>query len=401
MCFISAVPRDTLQLAERPCPQWPLARIQHHLYVDTSNLAVIRELAELPLLAPLLRNLFAQRLQREQTEDWQSRLGQEGVTAAHVIAQARAEGRLPLRVERIQYETARIKSILLASIDGSALPPAPAGGHLQLYLPGGRMRQYSLCPTGDDHSYAIAVALEADGRGGSRWLHETLQEGDVIATSLPQDSYPPANGNGLHVMFAGGIGITPFLSMIAHFRRSGQRYRLYYTCRRPEEAAFVDALRALCGTDLNLHVSGEGRGRLDLPAIVAALPEDAHVYCCGPQAMVSALQQAMPGSAKQRLHVEAFAPPAASGQHDGYRVTLASSGRQLDVAPGQRLLDALRNGGVEVPSSCETGNCGSCVMRYSEGHAMHFDTCLTDATRASFLAACVSHAISPSITLAL
>lgn len=378
---------DAMEVIERPHPQWPLSRVQACLYDDTNNVAAMQTLSTLDALAPLMRELFARRLAERAT-------GAAGGAAP--------ETWLPLRVDAVTQVSSTVRSCLLSSLDGAPLPAAAPGAHIGVRLPGGLLRQYSLCPAPQPHQYRIAVAWAADSRGGSRWLHETLSPGDVLQCSPPRDGFPVAPHASRHVMFAGGIGITPFLSMVDHFEAHGQAYHLYYLGRRRTAMAFADELRARCGEHLTLHITDEAQGRrLDIAAAVAGLPADAHVYCCGPQAMVEAVEAASNGLPPGHLHIEKFAAPANPGSDRSYSVFLAQRGLWLDVAPGRSLLASLRAHGVAVPSSCETGSCGTCVLPYREGDVMHRDSCLTESARQSRMAACVSCARSDSIVLDL
>lgn len=206
---------DTLRIVERRHPEWTISRIQHYLYVDTGHVEAISTLADLDLMAPLIRDLFRKRLQSLEIEDWSSRLveGSPGTDSA-VAATSGGKEWFPLRVRSMTAESPNVRSFILVAKDGSGLPPSEPGTHIKLKLPKGLYRQYSLCENSQGRSYQIAVGLAQEGRGGSRWIHESLRLGTTLLASAPSNSFPVAPNAQLHVMFAGGIGITPFLSMI-------------------------------------------------------------------------------------------------------------------------------------------------------------------------------------------
>lgn len=378
---------DVMEVIERPHPEWPLSRVQEYLYGDTNNVAAMAVLSRLDALAPLMRELFAHRLA-------ELAVGAMGDTAH--------ETWLPLRVDAVTQVSSTVRSYLMSSLDGAPLPTPAPGAHIGMRLPIGLVRQYSLCPTPQRHQYRIAVALAADGRGGSRWLHETLSPGDVLQCSPPRDGFPVAPSASCHVMFAGGIGITPFLSMIEHFEAHGLAYHLYYLGRHRAASAFVKQLQAQCGEHLSLHFTDEVQGRrLDVATVVARLPADTHVYCCGPDSMVDAVRAGSNGLPPGHLHIEKFSAPLDAGTDRAYSVFLATRNRWVEATPGKSLLASLRMHGIAVPSSCETGSCGTCVLPYREGAITHRDSCLTDQARQSRMAVCVSYASSDSIVLDL
>jgi ferredoxin-NADP reductase/MOSC domain-containing protein YiiM len=394
---------DTLRIVERRHPEWTISRIQHYLYVDTGNVEAMTTLADLDLMAPLIRDLFRKRLQTLEIEDWSSRLveGSSGADSALVGTSGGKEW-LSLRVRSITEESPNVRSFILVANDGGGLPPSEPGAHIKLKLPNGLERQYSLCENSKGRSYRIAVGLEQEGRGGSRWIHESLRLGATLLACAPSNSFPIAPNAQLHVMFAGGIGITPFLSMIQHFRKTGAPFRLFYLARSKEAAPFLDELGNLRASEVQFHFTdGDSTKRLDIGAIINGLDETAHVYCCGPASLMDAVRNAPTKLPASNYHFEAFAPVANAGHARPFTVQLASSGKSVAVSARQSILEALRANGIDVPSSCESGSCGTCVVAFNQGEVDHNDTCLTAGARKSHLAVCVSRAASDSITLEL
>lgn len=309
---------------------------------------------------------------------------------------------MKVRVEHVIEESNTVRSYVLVPTDSTMLPASGPGDHVKLRLPNGLVRQYSLCSNSSGEAYTIGVARAAESRGGSRWIHESLNVGDSIECSPPSSSFPVAEDASLHVMFAGGIGITPFLSMIEHFQSINARFRLYYLARRRTSAAFVKKIETSCADQAMLYFSDDNQNRLfDVEAEIVALPEGAHVYCCGPAPLMQAVRDAKSTLPETHFHFEAFVSPADASDESPFVVDLSVSKLRIAVAPGQTILNALRQNNVYAPSSCETGTCGTCVVPYSNGAVQHKDMCLTAQARQSYMAVCVSRASSDSITIAL
>lgn len=287
-----------------------------------------------------------------------------------------------------------VRVLTLADPDDWELPPFAAGAHVDLHLPSGRIRQYSLCgdPT-EPARWRVAVGLEAAGRGGSAEAHG-LEAGTTLLASLPRNLFPLAQ-TGRAVMVAGGIGITPFLSMAPVLARAGRDFELH-VCT-PGETPFGAALAAY-GDRVRFHRSADG-GRLDLTALIAGVGPEDHLYCCGPARMVD--EAAHAGAVLgERLHIERFGVdgPAVAA---AYEIELARSGRVIPVGVGQTMLDALRGAGLDLPATCEGGVCLDCRTRYLAGEPEHRDLALTAAERGAWLTPCVSGCAGGRIVLDL
>jgi ferredoxin-NADP reductase len=284
--------------------------------------------------------------------------------------------------------------------------PAPApGSHVDLHLPGGQIRQYSLCGDPDDDSaYRIAVKREDEGRGASRWIHENLTVGRTIPASAPRNNFPLAQASH-HVFIAGGIGITPILPMTRHLARRNVPFELHYCAHDPRNAPFLSDLREICGPHrLTTYFSVANDGpatRLNVEAQLKAMTPGAHVYCCGPQRLTQAFRASAINWPESYVHCEVFKPTLDENfVPEPFDVKLASTGEVLRIPANKSALDILRAHGVGLPSSCEFGICGSCACRYLDGTVIHRDSVLDITARQEQMILCVSRA-RVSVTLDL
>ena len=287
----------------------------------------------------------------------------------------------------------------LAAPDGRALPPFSAGAHIDVHV-GGLVRQYSLCNRpGETHRYQIGVLRDANSRGGSVAMH-ALAVGDSLQISAPKNHFPLAADARHSILLAGGIGVTPLLAMAEQLAADGASFALHYATRSSERTAFRDRLAAA-------HLAPHARcyvddapqnGRLDLAAVLSQPNAETHVYVCGPAGFIDAtLQQARAlGWQDANLHREYFGaalPATDAGEMGAFDIRLAHSGKTMPVRAGETVIDALRGCGIDWPTSCEQGVCGTCLTKVLQGEAQHHDNYLTDEERAEgcFLP-CVSRA---------
>ncbi|MDH4874647.1 PDR/VanB family oxidoreductase [Pseudomonas sp. BN515] len=314
---------------------------------------------------------------------------------------------LDVVITAIRPEARDILSLELARADHGPLPAFSAGAHIDLHLPNGLVRQYSLCNhPGENHRYQIAVLRSSDSRGGSEAVHQ-LRPGQALRIGTPRNLFPLAEGGGRSLLMAGGIGITPLLCMAEHLASSGADFQLHYCARSEEHAAFVERLEGspFAGR-VQLHFDDGARGRLDISRLLADQPGDTRLYTCGPAGfMQHVLDSARElGWAEARLHREYFSAEAApQGAADAFEVQLASSGQVLRVEAGENVVEALRKVGVEVPVACEQGICGTCLTRVLEGVPEHRDLFLTEEEQAANdqFTPCCSRARSPRLVLDL
>jgi ferredoxin-NADP reductase len=300
-----------------------------------------------------------------------------------------ASSTLQVRVRATTYEAQHILGFeLVPIVPATTLPAFTAGAHIDVHLPGGLLRSYSLLNDPQEtHRYRIGVNRDAHSRGGSRHMHEQLRTGAVLTISTPRNLFEMDESSAFNVFIAGGIGITPMLSMIARSQALGTPWRLHYAARTRQHAGFLDVLAAYQGqpgAEVQLNFDQESGGRmLDLNAVIAALPEGAHVYACGPQPLLAAYEQATAILPPARVHREYFAAKEAAATDGSYTVTLARSQRTLQIQPGQTLLDGLIAIGAEPTFSCQQGICGTCEVRVLEGTPDHRDMVLTEAEQAA------------------
>lgn len=275
-----------------------------------------------------------------------------------------------------------IVRIALASAAGAALPAFTAGAHIDLHLPNGLVRSYSLLEA-DRDMYAIAVACDRASRGGSSWIHEHLQPGVRIGSSAPRNNFPLAEAAERSLFIAGGIGITPIMSMLARLEALRRDWRLVYCARSRRAAAFADDL-ARYGDRVRLHLDDEaGGGFADIGALVTRAQPQTHFYCCGPLPMLAAFEAATQALDPAQVHVEYFSARAPRSTAGGYTVVLARSGRELEVRAGHTIIDTMMMAGIDTPYSCLEGVCGTCETRVLEGEPDHRDLVLSRAERDS------------------
>jgi tetrachlorobenzoquinone reductase len=312
-----------------------------------------------------------------------------------------AEGLMQVRVKRISYEAQSINSYELVVPAGGDLAPFTAGSHIDLHLPNGMIRSYSLVNDPSEcHRYVIAINKDTASRGGSRHIHETLRAGDLITISHPKNNFLLEESAAHTILIAGGIGITPLLSMIRRLGAFGRSCELHYAARTRAAAAFLDELKAL-GPRLHLHVDEETGRILDLPAIVRSAPAGAHLYCCGPVPMLEAFEAATADRPSAQVHVEYFTAREKPAVEGGFQVKLARSNRTITVEPGKTILNALLDAGVHVNYACTEGVCGTCETRVIEGVPDHRDLFLGKEEQAANTTMMICCSGSKSGTLVL
>ncbi|MCY0096308.1 cytochrome P450/oxidoreductase [Hoeflea ulvae] len=308
-----------------------------------------------------------------------------------------------VRIAAIEDAAQGIKLLRLEDPDGLPLPAWTPGAHIDLVL-GDFTRKYSLCGDPSASNYTVAVLREAEGRGGSAFVHTRLAPGMVVRMRGPKNYFRLGDAADQHVLIAGGIGITPIVAMADRLKALGRNYVVHYAGRARDHMAFVDRLVADHGASLVLHVSSEGR-RADLASIIASASEGARIHACGPQRMLDELGRLCADLPEGRYTCEAFSSDEGLAQADdtGFAVELADSDLTLSVAAGQTLLQAVRAAGIDVPSDCEEGLCGSCEVRVLDGEIDHRDKVLSSAERAQGdrMMACCSRSAGARLRLAL
>lgn len=283
---------------------------------------------------------------------------------------------------------------------GTPFPAFEAGAHIDLHLPNGLVRSYSLInPLDKSGSYRIAVLLDPNSRGGSRCVHEQLCVGTQLMISAPRNHFRLHEDTPHSFLLAGGIGITPLYAMLQRLAQLGRSVDLVVCARTRAQAAFLSAARALAGPALRVHehLDDEAGGPPDLRALLGAQPVGTHFYCCGPGPMIEAFESTCASLGHEHVHVERFAaapPPAAAASASAYELRLRRSGRTLRVDPATPLLDTVLAAGIDVPFSCREGICGACETPVLAGTVAHRDNVLSVAEQRAncSMMLCVSHA---------
>lgn len=272
-------------------------------------------------------------------------------------------------------------------LEGTDLPPWEPGAHLDLVLPSGLVRQYSLCgDPAESGTYTVAARLIEDGRGGSREVHEQLHEGTEIEIRGPRNRFALVR-SAAYLFVAGGIGITPVLPMLRAAEAAGADWRLVYCGRSRASMPFLDEIEKLGADGGRVTVVAEDESGLPDLAFLAGTPEETAVYCCGPDGLMDAVTRLLPEG--RRPHLERFAPGAQEGGGP-FEVELRRTGRTVRVAEGQSVLAAVRAEVRDVSYSCEQGFCGTCQQRVLAGEIDHRDELLTDGEREDSMLICVS-----------
>ncbi|MFD4143941.1 PDR/VanB family oxidoreductase [Streptomyces sp. NPDC058572] len=290
----------------------------------------------------------------------------------------------------VTERTEPAEGVVQLRLEAAGLPAWQPGAHIDVVLPSGLVRPYSLCgDPSEPGTYTIATRLIEDGRGGSREVHEQLQEGVDIEIRGPRNRFPLADSEA-YVFVAGGIGITPILPMVRALAAAGANWRLLYGGRSRASMPYVDELAKLGADGYRVLVVPEDESGLpDLAAFLAGTAPGTAVHCCGPDPLMDAVAALLPASCT--LHLERFAPGAAGpGDDVPFEVELRRSRRVVQVAPGRSVLSAVRAELPDVPYSCEQGFCGTCQQRVLEGEIDHRDELLTDGERDGSMLICVS-----------
>lgn len=338
----------------------------------------------------------------------------DGPMALAHDAAAASENLLSVRVNQVRFEARAIQSYELVDPDGGQLPPFEAGAHIDVHLPNGLVRQYSICSDpAHQHHYIIGVLRDESGRGGSRSIHESLHVQDIVRISAPRNNFRLRGGARKVLLLAGGIGVTPLKSMAHELERAGVDYELHYCAKDASCTAFRDEFASMAGSGrvryhFDAGVPGQG---LDIGALLGTPLPDTHVYYCGPAGFMKACAASTLSWPAGAVHCEHFkAPAAADPNRQGaapqppagtFVIRLRSTGARVDVGPEQSMVDALQCAGVHVATSCSSGLCGTCKVRYLSGTIDHRDFILGAQEQAEFLTACVSRATSAEVELDL
>lgn len=383
---------DEIRLVERPHPRWTIERIQEYLHRNTGDLAVTEELAAIPEFGKECHDAFVSR-------------------AAKLRAKARREQGLDeeeeddpaqwrdFKIAEKRRQTGRITSFVLEAVEPVPEPESVGqGSHAKLRIPiPGRgdplVRAYSVVG-GDRNRLELGIALEPNSRGASRHLHETAAPGDIIQVGRITGMNIVTSCSS-HVFVAGGVGITAFLALLEALRKFNFDASLHYAVRSADDVPFEQRVRALGEDVVTIYDASAGQ-RLSIPNIIKTMPWNSRLYFCGPPPMMDeALRETRAaGIPPEEVHFEAF---SADSGGDPFEAVIANrDGAEVQVGAEESLLEALqaRFGAEQVPSSCEVGNCGTCVVRLRAGRAEHRGSALGEEDKAAgSMLSCVSRGV--------
>jgi ferredoxin-NADP reductase len=320
------------------------------------------------------------------------------------------QARLNLVVTEVRQETPLIRAIRLVPAQDAPLPSWEAGAHIKIYLPQGDERSYSLINATADssaninpRSYLLGVRLEEPSQGGSVFMH-ALKPGDAIAASAPSNNFQLALTDKPVILLAGGIGVTPLLSMATELTARGHPFRFYYAGRSRAHLAFLPVIEGLVGDKLALHAD-DLSGLFDVVGLMASLKDEEPLYCCGPMPMIElAINTAKQlGWRDGRLHFEIFTAPQPKAGDQAFEVVLKTSGESFHIPAGKSILDVLIEAGKDPMHDCKRGDCGICQVEVIEGVPDHRDFILTDSQKAAgeLMQICVSRSKTPRLVLDL
>lgn len=327
---------------------------------------------------------------------------------------SRAQTGLSLVVRQIRFEAKGINSYELADPAGAELPAFTAGAHIDLHLPNGVVRQYSLCNSAAErHRYVIAVLRDEQGRGGSTALHDGLHVQDMVQVSIPRNNFQLMPEAKKVILIAGGIGMTPLKSMAHALEAKGVPFEMHYCSRNAGAVAFKEQLEApwVHGA-LHFHFDqGDPAKGLNIAELLREAATGTHLFYCGPPGFMKACAEAASHWPAGTVHFEHFKAPepvpagaaaaTASAAAGSFMLKIASTGAMIEVPADRSIVDALAQAGIHVDTSCEAGLCATCKIRYLEGEVDHRDVVLSDAEHGQWLTACVSRATSGVLVLDL
>lgn len=319
--------------------------------------------------------------------------------------------KLQVRVQQIRYEAIDIVSLSLVDPSGADLPEFTAGAHIDVHLPNGLIRQYSLCgPVSEKNNYLVGVLNEYPGTGGSKFVHENLRVGELLEISEPKNLFKLNSSAERHLLIGGGIGITPILSMSHTLERQKAEYRLHYCSKSLENTAFhKEIVETVKHGKLQFHFDGGNpENGLDVKAELLDYVDGTHLYCCGPQGMMDAVRESSSHWPAGTVHFEFFSPDAIPkteseelAEESEFQIRLATSGQVLTVPAYKTIVDVLRENGIFVETSCEDGFCGTCLTRYLEGEPDHRDEVLDDEDHEEYVLICCARSKTPELVLDL
>lgn len=371
----------TIRLLERPYPEWTVARIMYYLYLETGNFERMKEIIEIPPLGEEIKDKFRARLAKGVTEDQNERMfGDDSVFM---------DTWNEYRVVEKRRETKQVTAFVLEAVEVTKNPtPVEPGSHVRLKLGGKLVRAYSVVG-GTSARFELGIALDPESRGGSKHMHEQVKQGDIVTTGRVTASFPLAKDADEHIIIAGGIGITAFLAALQYLKETNQNFHLHYAVS--DEIAFANHIAAL-GSNATIYRKSLGH-RLNLSDVLSHASSGSHVYTCGPQRLMDAVQTtaeqySIPDAS---VHMEQFTVTTSG---DPFTAELKQSKKVVEVGATQTLLDVLRDIGMDIDSSCEVGNCGTCRVDVCGGRVQHKGTALLEEEKKEgAMLSCVSRGV--------
>ncbi|KAF2804644.1 PK beta-barrel-protein domain-containing protein-like protein [Mytilinidion resinicola] len=372
-------PGDEIKMLKRLNPKWTVAAVQHYLYIEMNNVDMMKEIVVLEELGEDIKKIFRNRLNKK-FEDQQARLLGDDSMVLNTWSE--------YRIAEKQMETPQIASFVLEAVEPAESPAAvQPGSHVRLKLGGKLVRAYSVIG-GTENRFELGIAFDANSRGGSKFLHEKTKRGDTLTVGNITTSFPLSKRADHHIIIAGGIGITAFLAAAQFLESTGMSYSFHLAVA--SDVPFRRYLDPL-GDKVTIYSKFQGN-RMDIPTVLARGDDNTHVYCCGPERLMEGVTNAAEGIGlpKSNIHFETF-QISASG--DPFTADLTISKKKIEVDASKSLLDALRETGFDIPSSCEAGNCGTCQVTVCGGRIEHRGTGLTDEEKENTMLSCVSRGI--------
>ncbi|HEY1145992.1 MAG TPA: PDR/VanB family oxidoreductase [Allosphingosinicella sp.] len=314
---------------------------------------------------------------------------------------------LTVQVSEVSAEARDVVRLELRPVSGGALPPFEPGSHIEVTLPNGLVRHYSMvndCRETD--RYVIAVGRAAAGKGGSDYIHRQVRCGSQLRITPPRNNFHLDPKAGSYLFLAGGIGVTPIMAMIRWAEANKRPWRLVYAARSRQRTAFYEELCGFGPERVHFHFDDERGCVLDVAEAMAGLAPDEQIYCCGPAPLMKAAEEAAKNLPPGTNRFEWFDAPedaAADAKGEEFRIRLNRSGRELTVPADKSILETLEANGIIHPFSCREGLCGTCQTGVCEGEPDHRDYVLSDEERAvgDKMMVCVSRAKSPLLVLDL
>ena len=309
---------------------------------------------------------------------------------------------ISVRLKSITYEAKDVLLFELIPLHGQKLQPFSAGSHIDVYLPNGLIRQYSLCNSPlENNRYVLGVKRDPQSRGGSNCMHDVLKVGSELKISVPRNNFPLCQEASHSVLIAGGIGITPLISMAHELSAKNASWHLFCSFKNRSEVALSGQFES---SKVHLHIDDESQSEfLNVASILANAPQGSHFYCCGPEPMLNHFIELSKAIDASRIHFEFFKPVATKLSGDGFEVNLHQTKKRFYVRPDQTILQVLQKNGISAPGSCEQGICGTCETPVLDGIPDHRDSLLSVEEKSTnkVMMICCSRSLSPSITLDL